>query len=379
MAIGNDDEVCRDFQKGNCTRGSKCKFVHPKIDVCRDFQTKGCNRPNCKFEHVGGKQEVFYESKGNLPSRSDLVLHNLNLLNNNNIDLKNIYGKRMRPDSITMVPAGLTPTTKKAFIVETDKPNDLCRDFEKGNCSRGSRCKYFHPKMRVCRDFQNQKCERETCRFLHLTKEEETSYDNSGKIPDHVDADVAKKNRIIDSPVTSSPMTPTMLTSIGGGLAALTNQNEISATQICHDFEKGNCNRAARCKYYHATLNVCRDFQNNKCERDNCRFLHLSRDEEDVFTNSGKIPDHVDESKAKKNKIINLPSPRAIESTTSILTKGYNLVPTLSAAVPQSVLQENEVLKLKIAELQQQITDLHQMNDTLYQQNMTYRKSRISV
>merc|ERR1719193_1748780 len=115
------------------------------------------------------------------------------------------------------------------------------------------------------------------------------------------------------------------------------------------------------------------DFQNNKCEREACRFIHISREEESSYDSSGQIPDHIDEALVKRNKIMNIPSSRAAESTSGLVSKGIDFIPTISA-VPQHVLQENEVLKQKIIELQQQITELHQMNDTLYQQNMTYRQ-----
>ena len=57
-------EVCRDFQRGLCTRGGTCRFSHQgnisqrKHDfgldeVCRDFQAGRCKREHCRYSHDG--------------------------------------------------------------------------------------------------------------------------------------------------------------------------------------------------------------------------------------------------------------------------------------------------------------------------------------
>ena len=65
------------------------------------------------------------------------------------------FGKRHRSDGFNLL-AGLSAITNFAQSNEVSS-DELCRDFEKGNCSRGNRCKYFHPKLKICRDFQNKK------------------------------------------------------------------------------------------------------------------------------------------------------------------------------------------------------------------------------
>lgn len=65
-------EMCRNFIRGTCDRGSSCIFVHKVIqsqlkDVyrfCIDFQNpSGCTRPSCKFVHATVfEKERFYET-----------------------------------------------------------------------------------------------------------------------------------------------------------------------------------------------------------------------------------------------------------------------------------------------------------------------------
>jgi hypothetical protein len=82
---------------------------------------------------------------------------------------------------------------------------------------------------------------------------------------------------------------------------------------VCRDFLRNTCRRGKRCKYQHSsepepqetinnnnTHNVsnpggssvlfCHDFQNKGCPRRNCRFVHSSREEEEVFRETGRLP-----------------------------------------------------------------------------------------
>ncbi|CAD6188400.1 unnamed protein product [Caenorhabditis auriculariae] len=69
--------------------------------------------------------------------------------------------------------------------------DDICRDFLKNICNRGSRCKFYHPpeaKMRAqeqvnfCIDFQNRGCMRENCRFVHAQRDEVERYKQTHEV-----------------------------------------------------------------------------------------------------------------------------------------------------------------------------------------------------
>ena len=81
---------------------------------------------------------------------------------------------------------------------ELKKGNGVCRDFLRNVCRRGDRCKFSHPgeregandgqgdgaklqdKMEFCHDFQNNRCNRTQCRFIHCPADVETEFNKSG-------------------------------------------------------------------------------------------------------------------------------------------------------------------------------------------------------
>ena len=155
------------------------------------------------------------------------------------------------------------------------------------------------------------------------------------------------------------------------------------ADDLCRDFDKGKCSRGDRCKFYHPKLRICKDFQNKKCDRQKCRFLHVTRDEEESYDNSGIFPDHIDEEEGKKNRIMDRSFGDEHQDYGGMYGKrrredSFNPIarmPTMPAmqAMPAALMGENEMLKQKVMQLQRQIMDLRQMNDTLYEQNTSYR------
>ncbi|XP_040281506.1 zinc finger CCCH domain-containing protein 10 [Bufo bufo] len=117
--------VCRDFLRNVCKRGKRCRFKHPDTsDVsdlgvqknefvfCHDFQNKQCVRINCRFIHGTKEDEEHYKKCGELPPRLRQKV---------------------------AVGLGLSPTD-----LATKDEIPICRDFLKGDCQRGDRCKFRH-------------------------------------------------------------------------------------------------------------------------------------------------------------------------------------------------------------------------------------------
>lgn len=109
--VSKDEQVCRDFQRGVCTRGEKCKFAHPsgmgsepknQPMICRDFQNGTCNRSTCKYLHVTNQEEKDFIRNGQFPPG-------------------NPRGGRARDSSV-----------------------QVCKDFLNNKCNRGSNCKFRH-------------------------------------------------------------------------------------------------------------------------------------------------------------------------------------------------------------------------------------------
>ncbi|XP_030052615.1 zinc finger CCCH domain-containing protein 10 isoform X2 [Microcaecilia unicolor] len=125
-AATSTEDICRDFLRNVCKRGKRCRFRHPEAAevsdlgvrknefiFCHDFQNKECGRLNCRFIHGSKEDEEYYKKSGELPPR-----------------LRQKVAEGL----------GLDPT---------DLPNSksevpICRDFLKGDCQRGTKCKFRH-------------------------------------------------------------------------------------------------------------------------------------------------------------------------------------------------------------------------------------------
>ncbi|XP_071951691.1 zinc finger CCCH domain-containing protein 10-like [Antedon mediterranea] len=114
MADNNDNsDVCRDYLRNVCARGKNCKYRHPENDIptetvsvfCHDYQNRECRRMNCKFIHCSREEEEYYRETGKLPPGVE----------------DNRHGNTYDPDEIP-----------------------ICRDYLKGDCTRGMKCKYRH-------------------------------------------------------------------------------------------------------------------------------------------------------------------------------------------------------------------------------------------
>ena len=87
------------------------------------------------------------------------------------------------------------------------------------------------------------------------------------------------------------------------GDESASKKRKIMGTSICVDYLRGICKRGARCEQAHADhipdlddrealakSKFCHDFQNRgMCARGTCRFLHVTRREEDEFLLTGNI------------------------------------------------------------------------------------------
>lgn len=120
------DGVCRDFLRNVCKRGKRCRFRHPDFNevpdlgvqknefiFCHDHQNKECVRSNCRFVHGSKEDEDYYKKTGELPLR--------------------LRGK---------VAAGLGLSPTDLPLSRGEVP--ICRDYLKGECQRGNKCKFRH-------------------------------------------------------------------------------------------------------------------------------------------------------------------------------------------------------------------------------------------
>lgn len=99
----------------------------------------------------------------------------------------------------------------------------------------------------------------------------------------------------------------TVASAIGEGEDSVSKRRKIQNVTICVDFIRGFCSKGARCPKPHvdyvessdereilAKVKFCHDFQNRgMCTRGDCKFLHVTRREEDEFLLTGTIPQSV--------------------------------------------------------------------------------------
>ncbi|ESN99357.1 hypothetical protein HELRODRAFT_142412, partial [Helobdella robusta] len=87
--------------------------------------------------------------------------------------------------------------------------------------------------------------------------------------------------------------------------------------KICRDFMRNACNRGNACRFRHPDneetrlisddsnpkeIIFCHDFQNNICKRNDCRFIHCTREDENTYKITGLLPKSLTSSLASEKK-----------------------------------------------------------------------------
>lgn len=101
-----------------------------------------------------------------------------------------------------------------------------------------------------------------------------------------------------------------------GDNSSLNGDDNDSKENVCRDFLRNVCKRGKLCRFKHPEgdeaealgkkeLVFCHDFQNKECRRPNCKFLHCTKQEEEVFRSTGRLPDSVIENMNNRNRINN--------------------------------------------------------------------------
>ncbi|XP_060148150.1 muscleblind-like protein 3 isoform X2 [Globicephala melas] len=216
-------EVCREFQRGTCSRAdADCKFAHPprvchvengRVMACFDSLKGRCARENCKYLHppphlktqleINGRNNLiqqktaaamfaqqmqFMLQNGQMPSLTSFPV--TPSLAANPAMAFNPY---LPHPGMGLVPAELLPNAPVLISgnpplplpgapgpkpMRSDKL-EVCREFQRGNCTRGENdCRYAHPTdvsmieasdntVTICMDYIKGRCSREKCKYFH--------------------------------------------------------------------------------------------------------------------------------------------------------------------------------------------------------------------
>nr|XP_049580843.1 muscleblind-like protein 1 isoform X2 [Syngnathus scovelli] len=222
-------EVCREFQRGTCSRpDNECKFAHPakscqvengRVIACFDSLKGRCSRENCKYLHPPPhlKTQLEINGRNNLIQQKNMAMlaQQMQIANammpgtqlqpvpmfsvtpglaangNGGAPAFNPY---LGPVSPGLMPAEILPSapvlltsnasvpvpvaTAAQKLMRTDRL-EVCREYQRGNCTRGENdCRFAHPSdstmidtndntVTVCMDYIKGRCSREKCKYFH--------------------------------------------------------------------------------------------------------------------------------------------------------------------------------------------------------------------
>ncbi|KAM9320733.1 muscleblind-like protein 2 isoform 2-T2 [Gastrophryne carolinensis] len=219
-------EVCRQFQRGTCSRSDEeCKFAHPpkscqvengRVIACFDSLKGRCSRENCKYLHppthlktqleINGRNNLIQQktAAAMLAQQMQFMFPGTQLqpmptfpvgpaLGTNAAISFAQYLTPVTP-GVGLVPTEILPSTPVIMpgsppvsvtgstatqkLLRTDKL-EVCREFQRGNCARGETdCRFAHPAdstmidtndntVTVCMDYIKGRCMREKCKYFH--------------------------------------------------------------------------------------------------------------------------------------------------------------------------------------------------------------------
>uniref|UniRef100_A0A8C8VPY2 Muscleblind like splicing regulator 2 n=1 Tax=Pelusios castaneus TaxID=367368 RepID=A0A8C8VPY2_9SAUR len=219
-------EVCRQFQRGTCSRSDEeCKFAHPpkscqiengRVIACFDSLKGRCMRENCKYLHPPThlKTQLEINGRNNLiqqKTAAAVLAQQMQFMfpgspiqpmptfpvgptigTNTAISFAPYLtpvtsGVGLVPTEILPTPPVIVPgsppvtvpgSTATQKLLRTDKL-EVCREFQRGNCARGETdCRFAHPAdstmidtndntVTVCMDYIKGRCMREKCKYFH--------------------------------------------------------------------------------------------------------------------------------------------------------------------------------------------------------------------
>ncbi|XP_077578683.1 muscleblind-like protein 1 isoform X2 [Stigmatopora nigra] len=221
-------EVCREFQRGTCSRpDNECKFAHPakscqvengRVIACFDSLKGRCSRENCKYLHPPPhlKTQLEINGRNNLIQQKNMAMlaQQMQIANAmmpgtqlqpvpmfsvspglaTNGNGGAAFNPYLGPVSPGLMPAEIMPSAPVLLTSNTSVPVpvataaqklmrtdrlEVCREYQRGNCTRGENdCRFAHPSdstmidtndntVTVCMDYIKGRCSREKCKYFH--------------------------------------------------------------------------------------------------------------------------------------------------------------------------------------------------------------------
>ncbi|XP_031152680.1 muscleblind-like protein 2a isoform X2 [Sander lucioperca] len=193
-------EVCRQFQRGNCSRSDEeCKFAHPpkscqvdngRVVACFDSLKGRCSRENCKYLHppshlktqleINGRNNLIQQKTAAavLAQQMQLMIpghsmqpvptfhvtqglgtntglsygsymtplsHGMSLIPTDNLSSTQVLVSGSPPVTVQSSSSSSSSSSPSQKLQRSDKL-EVCREFQRGNCARGETdCRFAHP------------------------------------------------------------------------------------------------------------------------------------------------------------------------------------------------------------------------------------------
>ncbi|XP_078693528.1 muscleblind-like protein 2a isoform X23 [Branchiostoma floridae x Branchiostoma belcheri] len=201
-------EVCREFQRGNCTRGENdCKYAHPTegvtvdtsdncVTVCMDYIKGRCTREKCKYFHPPPHLQAKIKAAQHQAQQAAAAMtpdkvQSLKRLRDPSDDLLGFppgmvpYAKRPTLDKSTLYNPQLAAQYQQAIasmqLQQGQQPfvptAPMMLPAPAGAATAASNVPYFNAQnqptdqLPVCRDFKAGNCKRPNCRYVHLVED----------------------------------------------------------------------------------------------------------------------------------------------------------------------------------------------------------------
>ncbi|XP_078612702.1 muscleblind-like protein 1 isoform X16 [Branchiostoma floridae x Branchiostoma japonicum] len=187
-------EVCREFQRGNCTRGENdCKYAHPTegvtvdtsdncVTVCMDYIKGRCTREKCKYfhppPHLQAKIKAAQHQAQQAAAAMGFPPGMVPYAKRPTLDKSTLYNPQLAAQYQQAIASMQLQQGQQPFVPTAP----MMLPAPAGAATAASNVPYFNAQnqptdqLPVCRDFKAGNCKRPNCRYVHLVEGEATPH-----------------------------------------------------------------------------------------------------------------------------------------------------------------------------------------------------------
>uniref|UniRef100_A0A672LDZ4 Muscleblind-like protein 1 n=1 Tax=Sinocyclocheilus grahami TaxID=75366 RepID=A0A672LDZ4_SINGR len=250
-------EVCREFQRGTCTRSdAECKFAHPakscqvengRVIACFDSLKGRCSRENCKYLHPPPHLKTQLEING----RNNLIQQKNMAMLAQQMQLANAImpGSQLQP-MVSSVTISVSFIIFGLFQPMFSVTPSLATNASAAAAAAAAAA--FNPYLGPV---------------------------SPGMMP----AEILPSAPVL---MAGSPAVGSVPSAAAASAAAAQKLLRTDRLEVCREYQRGNCSRGETdCRFAHPadstmidpsdnTVTVCMDYIKGRCSRDKCKYFH---------------------------------------------------------------------------------------------------------